>query len=272
MFEGKVTIGLPVFNNEKTVKYAIQSILKQSYSRIELIISDNCSTDSTAAICMNLAKIDNRIKYYRQNSNIGMIPNFNFVLSKSTSEYFMWLAGDDIFDESYIAECLKVFSENEDCSTVFCHFDVFDINSGTILSKITPNSTSMDYTFPRVKLRLKETIPNMIYGLHKRSILNEIPELESIDWFDVLLCIQLTYYGKIYIIPKYLYHCGVNGERKPYSLTGQFINLKGFNKRFANFIQSKFTFKRRLFLFLYSRYISFFSQKRLNSVIKSWED
>jgi glycosyltransferase involved in cell wall biosynthesis len=271
MFGNKVTVGLPVYNDEKTVKSAIESILNQTYTNLELIISDNCSTDSTGIICLELAKNDSRIIYFRQNSNIGLIPNWNFVLEKAESEYFMWLGGDDKFEENYIFECLKVFSENEDCTTVFCHFYVYDTNSNILVSRITPSSTSMDFSFARVRLRLKEVIPNILFGLHKRSFLSKISKFESFDWFDVFACIELSYYGKIYVIPKYLYYCGTDGRRKPYSLTGELFNMSIFNKKFLNFVYSKFSFKRSVYLILYSRYISFFSQKRLNSVIKSWE-
>jgi glycosyltransferase involved in cell wall biosynthesis len=94
----KVSIGLPVYNGELFLKTAIDSLLNQSYSNFELIISDNNSTDSTQRICQEYAKNDDRIRYIKQEKNIGPYPNFYFVLSQSKGKYFMWAAADDFWD------------------------------------------------------------------------------------------------------------------------------------------------------------------------------
>ena len=67
----RLSIGLPVYNGEKYLSAAIDSILNQTYTDFELIISDNNSTDKTQAICQSYAQKDNRIKYYRLNENVG---------------------------------------------------------------------------------------------------------------------------------------------------------------------------------------------------------
>jgi glycosyltransferase involved in cell wall biosynthesis len=90
-----VSIGMPIFNSEATLRLAIDSILKQSYTEFELIISDNCSTDSTSEICREYEKIDSRIFYIRQAENIGATKNFEFVFNQGRGKYFLWAAGDD---------------------------------------------------------------------------------------------------------------------------------------------------------------------------------
>ena len=69
--ESSVSIGLPVYNGEKFIRNAIDSILSQSYKNFELIISDNASTDSTQEICLEYAKNDNRIKYLGKKKILG---------------------------------------------------------------------------------------------------------------------------------------------------------------------------------------------------------
>ena len=91
----QVSIGMPVFNGEATVCEAIDSILAQSFTEFELIISDNASTDGTEAICRKYAEKDARIKYFRQTENLGASRNFEFVLRRSIGAYFMWAAADD---------------------------------------------------------------------------------------------------------------------------------------------------------------------------------
>ena len=75
----QVSIGMPVYNTDEKFLYtALDCLLKQSYSNFELIISDDCSTDSTSRICREYAKKDSRINYIRQEKNMGALPNFNF--------------------------------------------------------------------------------------------------------------------------------------------------------------------------------------------------
>ena len=99
---------MPVYNSELTVAKAIESIILQDYTNIELIISDNASSDRTEKICESFVKKDNRIKYFRQKQNIDGYLNCKFVLNKSEGEYFMWAAGDDIRTLGFISTNLNV--------------------------------------------------------------------------------------------------------------------------------------------------------------------
>ena len=76
-----VTIGIPTYNRADSLSEAIHSAINQSYQNIEVIISDNASTDNTKTICTQIESKDNRIKYVRQKKNIGSVNNFNAVLS-----------------------------------------------------------------------------------------------------------------------------------------------------------------------------------------------
>ena len=79
--ESLLTIGVPVFNGEKTISRCIDSLLNQTFDDFKLIISDNASTDSTRKICEDYAKKDSRIRYIKQKKNIGLVPNWNFILN-----------------------------------------------------------------------------------------------------------------------------------------------------------------------------------------------
>lgn len=110
--EPLISIGMPLFNAELTVQAAIESILRQSYRNFELIISDNCSTDSTGVICQKYAELDKRIVYVCQSKNIGSALNFKYVLDRSVGKYFMWAAGDDVRTPDFLFENLKVLEGN----------------------------------------------------------------------------------------------------------------------------------------------------------------
>ena len=109
----KLSIGLPIFNGELFIHKAIESILAQTFKNFELIISDNASTDSTKQICEEFAKQDSRIRYFRQQSNIGIHKNFNFVLKQAKNEYFAWAAVDDHLDNDYMEKNIKILDSDK---------------------------------------------------------------------------------------------------------------------------------------------------------------
>ena len=104
----KVCIGMPVHNGEKFLRSSLDCLLNQSYENIEIIISDDASTDSTNSICMEYAKKDSRIKYIQQKKNLGGLLNFNVVLSQAKSKYFMWAEVDDKWEPEFIQENVSV--------------------------------------------------------------------------------------------------------------------------------------------------------------------
>jgi glycosyltransferase involved in cell wall biosynthesis len=102
----RIVIGLPVYNGEKYLRYAIESILGQTFSDFRLLISDNASTDATSDICREYAKSDRRIVYHRQSKNIGGAANFNYVFQPESSPYFKWAAHDDIIKADFLRACV----------------------------------------------------------------------------------------------------------------------------------------------------------------------
>ena len=97
-----VSVGIPTYNRPKSLIRTLNSILHQTYKNLEIIISDNCSTNADVEkIVMKLCSKDSRIKYFRQKKNMEAAYNFNFVKNNSNGKYFMWLADDDWLDYDY---------------------------------------------------------------------------------------------------------------------------------------------------------------------------
>ena len=109
----KLTIGMPVYNGELFIKKAIESILDQTFTDFELIISNNSSSDSTEKICQDFIDKDNRIQINTQKKNIGIHRNFNFLLSKAKGEYFAWAAVDDYLDNDFMEKNLKILESDK---------------------------------------------------------------------------------------------------------------------------------------------------------------
>lgn len=107
-----VSIGMPVYNGAAFIREALDSLLAQTFTDFELIISDNASTDETEAICREYATKDHRIRYIRQSKNRGAAANFQFVLNEGVGEYFMWAAADDLWAPAFLELNLEFLKKN----------------------------------------------------------------------------------------------------------------------------------------------------------------
>lgn len=109
-----VSIGLFVYNGAQTLRAAIDSILNQSFSDFELIISDNASSDDTENICCEYAQKDLRVRYIRQRKNQGASKNMQVVFDEARGEYFMWAAHDDVRSLDYVDLNLRFLQSHPD--------------------------------------------------------------------------------------------------------------------------------------------------------------
>ncbi len=111
----RVTVGIPVYNGENYLAYAIRSVLAQSYPDWKLVITDNASTDGTQEICRRFSADDDRIEYYRYEQNRGAAWNFNEAFRKCDTEFFRWLSHDDFLEPSLLEQCMNGLDANPEC-------------------------------------------------------------------------------------------------------------------------------------------------------------
>lgn len=97
-----VTVGVPVRNGASMLAAALETVVRQTWSHLEIIISDNGSTDGTAEICQRFAAADPRIRYHRQERFLSAFENFEFVLQQAQGEFFLWAAYDDLRSENFV--------------------------------------------------------------------------------------------------------------------------------------------------------------------------
>ena len=119
-FAPKVSIGMPVFNGEQSIRAALDTLIGQSFPDFELIVSDNASTDGTEHVCREYAARDQRIRYIQQSTNLGAEANFKFVLDEAKGEYFMWAACDDARSLDFVELNIKFLSENPEYVASTC--------------------------------------------------------------------------------------------------------------------------------------------------------
>ncbi len=100
-----VTVGLPTYNRAQSyLKTSLQSALSQSYPHVEIVVSDNCSTDGTEELVKGVE--DPRIRYFRHAKNIGATSNYNFCVQEARGDYFLLLHDDDAIDTDFVESCL----------------------------------------------------------------------------------------------------------------------------------------------------------------------
>src|SRR5262245_49498567 len=104
-----VSIGLPVRNGAATIGDVAESVPGQKYGDVELVISDNASTDETEAVCRDLVRADARVRYQRHPENIGLLNNFISTINTARGTYFRWISDGDRIEPSYVDACLEVF-------------------------------------------------------------------------------------------------------------------------------------------------------------------
>jgi Glycosyltransferases involved in cell wall biogenesis len=131
-----VSIGLPTYNGERFIRQSLDSLIEQDYENFELIISDNASTDKTPEICKEYVSKDPRIKYYRNERNLGAMANFKRVFELSSGEFFMFASDHDLWDKTFISRCVEVLTEDPSVVLCFSNNALIDQN-GEILETIS---------------------------------------------------------------------------------------------------------------------------------------
>lgn len=114
-----VTIGMPIYNEERFLEGSLESLRHQDYENIKILISNNASTDRTGDIGARAASADGRITYSQTAENIGAAANFRKVLEMAAGKYFMWAAGHDEWSRNLISESVATLESNEDASIAF---------------------------------------------------------------------------------------------------------------------------------------------------------
>ena len=206
MDEPLVTVGIPVFNGEASILKALNSILDQSYKNLEIIVSDNCSTDSTWSILEDFARDNPKVTIISQKENIGLTNNFNFLVSRAKGKYFMWAAHDDTRDPAYIAKCV---SKLEDSDTYGLCAPRTKVKSGsndnyTWQSKL-PKDLSSANEIERFKSAVREFPAVAMYGVYRTSSMKAANLLPNMIGSDLLFIQELALGSSIVEIEDYLF-------------------------------------------------------------------
>lgn len=165
-----VTIGIPVFNDEEWIARTIESAVTQTYENLIILISDNFSSDNTHSICKEYADKFKKIKYYRQDENIGGYNNFNFLKKQCKTEFFMLLASDDWIDRDFIKLSVEFLLKNKDYSLVnannYYYHNISKEFQFTTITTSVENESPLDRAISYIK---NLTDNSEFYGLYRTN-------------------------------------------------------------------------------------------------------
>jgi glycosyltransferase involved in cell wall biosynthesis len=167
-----VSIGLPVYNSSEYITLLLDSLIHQSFTDFELIISDDVSIDSTFEICYDYSCKDERIKLIRQSKNIGMVNNQNYVLKKAIGKYFMWAAHDDYYHPDFIKDLVAILEINPNVVTAFCPIVFFSENIQEPI-QILKLELMSNKTIVRLLLLCYNFNDAPFYGIHQREVVQK---------------------------------------------------------------------------------------------------
>jgi len=196
------------------LRLTIEAALRQDYRNIEVIISDNASTDATQEICQSYATADPRMKYFRQEKNLGMAANFGIVLKEARGRFFMWLGDDDRIDPNYVGSALQVLKQDGAVSLVSgtprYYRNGIKVRDGEIF-----NLLSESWQLRVISYYWHVRDNGHLYGLMRISHARQVPIKVTMgnDW---LIVARMAAFGKIIMLNQSSLHRELGGASASY--------------------------------------------------------
>jgi glycosyltransferase involved in cell wall biosynthesis len=201
----RLSLGLAVYNGENYLAESLDALLGQSYEDFELIISDNASTDGTADICRRYGKQDSRIRYIRQQRNIGLAPNHNFVFGQARGELFKWVSHDDLYARNLLQRCVDALDEHPHVVLVHSWTAIVD-DSGTVVKLLEyPLDTASLRGPVRFRSMLFANGGDDVYGVMRADVLRRTALHGSHHHADRTITTEIALQGPFYQVPDWLY-------------------------------------------------------------------
>lgn len=210
----KVSVGLPVHNGEPYLRGALSSLLDQEFEDFELVIADNASTDMTQEMCLQFARGDSRIRYLRNDQNIGAARNHDLVFERSRGDLFMWAAHDDEYPRAMLRRYVEAFAAAvPSVALVYSHCEIIDEEGHSRGIRSDHVARADRWPHRRLGHLLRWiSIFNSTYGLIKASVLRKTRLNGPFPFSDYVLMAELSILGEFHEIPEPLlrlrFHAG----------------------------------------------------------------
>ena len=190
-----VTIGIPVRNGAPYLERALERVLAQDYPNLEIIVSDNCSTDDTSEVLARALATDSRMRVFRQSKVLTAFENFAWVMRQGNGRYFMWAAHDDLRSVGYVSSLVACLEKYPNAVLAFGDLRVSPVFGCNYVGK------SFDYETHGMRRlsRMRQTALLQcyhIYGLWRTNALRRIPFIFNPWWPDLPLMVAAASFGE----------------------------------------------------------------------------
>lgn len=211
--EPKVSIGLPVFNGEKWLGDTLDNLLSQTYSNLEVIISDNASTDATQNISNAFVSMDKRVRLLVNRENMGLANNYNKAFNCSSGVYFKWSTASDVCDKDFIRKCVEVLNKRTDVVLCYPRTKLF-VDSPEQGEEYSDNlNLQQEKASERfIELLLNMRLNNAMNGVIRSNVLRQTILHKAFLGSDICLMAELVLRGKMYELPETLFYRRMDRE------------------------------------------------------------
>ena len=249
-----VTVGIPTYNRPEGLERTLACIIKQTYSNLEIIVSDNCSTKPEVELILKkYANDDERITYYIQPTNISLVPNFQFLLDKARGEYFMWAADDDQWAPDFIEVCVGEMESNTGLALCMTNIRIVGEGGSSVAGNLN-RSFIQQGILSRCFNFVKSNMENKYFlcGLYRSSLVKNVPFHNSWGGEHLFLYELLTKGKFLYIRGRsnFYYFQGGSSKstesiRKAFNITCRFYF---FDRYILKYMTYQFGFKHLSFI------------------------
>ena len=203
----RVSIGVPVYNGERYLEETLEALLSQTLTDFEVVISDNASTDRTSDIGRAFAARDERIRYFRNSTNVGSAMNFNRIVELSRAEYFKLANADDLCAPELVAKCVSVLDDHPEVVLAYARTMLIDehgASCGLYDDRLDIRSPSAPQRFREAMDRVQ--LVNILQGVMRSSALRYTGLLGPYLSSDLVLVAELALHGQFWEVPEPLFY------------------------------------------------------------------
>ncbi len=207
----RVSFGVPVYNEEKSIGRCLDSILAQELGDFEVVVCDNASTDRTRDLVAAYVQRDPRIRLVTSPTNIGLIRNFNRVFQETRGEFFRWVGADDWLEPAYASRCVAALDADPGAIIATSDLSLHDERGATRAIELDGeriDSQSPARRFARTlwffyngELRYEP-----IYSLMRRDVLARTGVVRNVAYNDLMLSAELSLVGRFAHVHERLFH------------------------------------------------------------------
>jgi glycosyltransferase involved in cell wall biosynthesis len=225
-----VSVGIPTYNHAEMLRRAVESVLAQHYRNIEVVISDNASTDGTRALCDELCRRDGRVRYVRQPVNIGLTANFSEAFKVSRGAFYMVLPDDDWLDPSYISQCVRTLQEDPELAAACGKPRMYrgmEFSFEGACDNLLQKSGEQ-----RIVTYFKRVWENpAIHGLMRREMLVTVPPMQNTFAGDWIYIASVAFKGRIKTVDSALINKSLGGVSSSWERSVRTLGLPSYQAK-----------------------------------------